>query len=511
MGYRDYDLNAHGRMEIPREDLGERLDTFVDWEVGRAQDFVQEQRQASRMSEMDAITGAQPQVQEMTDEELVDKGLQVVFDTWGPTKAAGLAMRGMKRARMGDLYHGTGNQQSKAAIKSRGFQQGESAELEVPGTSLSRDPLMSIENFGMNQNKNVLKVDVMDNPKEMYNLSPADYFSGKVPRDPVSGQPIGMYGKPNLPFNEAEIYATRGREGKNIPDVHAPRVASQAQVSGDNLSRAKLFARKRREKLIEDQGQPYIDQYGREQPTPEFSNRMAQTDEYVERLFEKNRNAVGIDSRMENRLFHGIKANQVDDYDQPYDIYRNITPNVKTRDLTAKESLKFTQAKKKAVEIREGLSVVNQRMQDVPYLVGDALTPRRKHMIKGLLKQNLKQLNSIREYKTKWSQSVEGGGGYVRMFTDVDTLRSMKRLGYPTRTLVHLRDTAGHVRKLDKRYRDLRKEVEGGDYIETIEGNFAEKEVREASKREINKVYSEYNKFRNKFMKDLNKLVGVDN
>ena len=110
-------------------------------------------------------------------------------------------LRGIKR--WPKMYHGT--QVDLDTIMEEGFQRGSSAELHIPGTSMSEDPVMSMKVFAARHPDWVLGVDPQIPPSEVYNLSPSAYMTREVPGDFTD-----IYRKPGL-FAEAETFARRGK------------------------------------------------------------------------------------------------------------------------------------------------------------------------------------------------------------------------------------------------------------------------------------------------------------
>lgn len=125
------------------------------------------------------------------------------------------AWKGVKRHPA--YYHGvrSGSDEDFERIYKEGFTRGSSAELGLPGTSISEDPLVSYQHF-TNPDKtpraraqDVLAVEVDTPPSEVYNLSPEKYISGEVP----SMEPGTVYKKPNAFYHEAETFGVR-----EVPD-----------------------------------------------------------------------------------------------------------------------------------------------------------------------------------------------------------------------------------------------------------------------------------------------------
>ena len=114
------------------------------------------------------------------------------------------AIKGIKRVPR--LYHGTDTEEGMSSIAKEGFLKGESNELNLPGTSLTRDPWVSNRYFTGKNPKNIYEV-TPDIPKEQWrNLKPSEYASGVVPEESI-------YNKPNLFYNEDEVFVRR------FPDI----------------------------------------------------------------------------------------------------------------------------------------------------------------------------------------------------------------------------------------------------------------------------------------------------
>lgn len=144
------------------------------------------------------------------------------------------ALRGIKR--LPPLWHGTGSNPQN--ILKEGFTEGRSAELNIPGTSASEDPLVAFGFANVYRNKDdptkrILKVKPQFGPEEVANLPPSAYFAGDVPEAPA-------YRKPNLFFQEAETFSPR-EDFSSIsrilnPDATGPRPKPQAAYSAEPIT-----------------------------------------------------------------------------------------------------------------------------------------------------------------------------------------------------------------------------------------------------------------------------------
>jgi len=137
------------------------------------------------------------------------------------------AKYGMKKSRTNPLYHGTRHNDDVNEILQKGFTKGASSELEIPGTSVSRDPLVSFDLFGSRDIDNVLKVKADIDPKKIRNLSPSDYFSGQGPDELV-------YGKPQTTFHESELYGVRKQTPMSQEELS--KITAQYNQLSDRIS-----------------------------------------------------------------------------------------------------------------------------------------------------------------------------------------------------------------------------------------------------------------------------------
>lgn len=139
------------------------------------------------------------------------KGLRELIAK-GPRVSPGqvnMAFSGIKR--FPALFHGTGSAENVDSILKEGFTRGQSAELSIPGVSLSRDPTVSTGGFAKDSASNVLRVTPEGSPADVRNLRPSEFVTG------VSDAQI--INKPSaLLYKEAETFVKR-------PDHAAPTQA----------------------------------------------------------------------------------------------------------------------------------------------------------------------------------------------------------------------------------------------------------------------------------------------
>jgi hypothetical protein len=122
-------------------------------------------------------------------------------------------LKGIKR--MPKLYHGTAPHNVGDIVR-KGLTKGDSSELNIPGSSLSRDPTVSMNGFGHYDADNVLVAQPKINPEDVANLDPFDYTTGQVP-DALA------YNKPSFPYNESEMFFPRSAQNAVSPlDMRFP-------------------------------------------------------------------------------------------------------------------------------------------------------------------------------------------------------------------------------------------------------------------------------------------------
>ena len=112
-----------------------------------------------------------------------------------------------KTQRMGMLTHGAGGRNLREKILGEGFKEGTSAELMLPGTSASFDPLVAKEfaRKGGLGSDDILRVFPTLKAAPVQNLSPAEYLAGE------GAVARGYVKKPNFFFSEDELFTRRGK------------------------------------------------------------------------------------------------------------------------------------------------------------------------------------------------------------------------------------------------------------------------------------------------------------
>lgn len=117
------------------------------------------------------------------------------------------------------LWHGTKDSFAVEPLIKEGFQRGASAELNLPGTSISRDPSVSLRGEFANEDLNkLLSVKVED--LNIRHLKPHEYLLADYKDYP---QKYDALGKPNQAFSEDEIFLTERGRSKAQPQKPTDR------------------------------------------------------------------------------------------------------------------------------------------------------------------------------------------------------------------------------------------------------------------------------------------------
>jgi hypothetical protein len=125
-----------------------------------------------------------------------------------------------RRARRGPFFHGT-EEGRVESILDKGFLVGSSSELNLPGTSLTRDPMVAQEMFAGNQlADHILGVDVPESMlEEIRNLSPSEFLrSAEILEEMGAKNFPTAVNKPSVFFRESESFFPRGepRSGRRF-------------------------------------------------------------------------------------------------------------------------------------------------------------------------------------------------------------------------------------------------------------------------------------------------------
>lgn len=142
----------------------------------------------------------------------------------GAIPVVGGAIRGVKPNRLRALWHGADDPASAKDIVKHGFKRGESAEINLQGTSTSRDPYVS-GRFAGGDTSRLLRVSSDVDPKTVRNLRPSEYatndlaVTGRYDPEKLRHVPEPVVSKPGHRFQESEIFFTRPKEG--VPPLKA--------------------------------------------------------------------------------------------------------------------------------------------------------------------------------------------------------------------------------------------------------------------------------------------------
>lgn len=140
------------------------------------------------------------------------------------------AAYGLRRGRLRNLWHGTSDSDAVRAIAQQGFTRGGSAELHIPGTSVSDDPLLSLRNFAESNPKRMLRVETPVSPESIRNLSPGEYAAFGSPLAPLEGRALG-YSKPQSYYSESEIFFPRPESAESVPALRGRPLEEGEQQS----------------------------------------------------------------------------------------------------------------------------------------------------------------------------------------------------------------------------------------------------------------------------------------
>ena len=136
-------------------------------------------------------------------------------------------------------WHGTGDALRREQILQGGFRRGASAELNVPGTSVSNDPMLSFRAFAENEPDRLLRTRAEIDPSTVRNLSPGEYSaSGHLvhPRD------FPAVSKPQSYFPETEIFYTGQGGGQQRLRARGMTPQERAAVERTEAARLELNA-----------------------------------------------------------------------------------------------------------------------------------------------------------------------------------------------------------------------------------------------------------------------------
>jgi len=119
------------------------------------------------------------------------------------------ALKGVKRAPA--LWHGAKNKFDAPRLMKEGFVRGRSAEIGRAGSSMSKDPIVSLRDFADLQDPKgtMFRVNPEVPPSEWHNLDPASYL---LRESPAKAKAIS---KPMIPHREDEVFFPREKGGRS--------------------------------------------------------------------------------------------------------------------------------------------------------------------------------------------------------------------------------------------------------------------------------------------------------
>ena len=138
-----------------------------------------------------------------------------------------------------NLWHGTRDPASARGIELGGFQQGGSAELRIPGTSMATDPMMSYRMFGGQDPLRMLRSRADVDPSTVRNLSPGEYSaSGMEGIDPSTFRATS---KPQSYYQETELFFPQQSGGQaSLTDIRGLTPQERAALQRRQVSREEL-------------------------------------------------------------------------------------------------------------------------------------------------------------------------------------------------------------------------------------------------------------------------------
>jgi hypothetical protein len=458
-----------------------------------------------------------------------DQVIGNVFDSNPVSGLAALATKGMRPARMRNLYHGAKEGEwAKDEILRKGFTEGASSELKIPGTSLSRDPLVSSELFGNRDISNVLKVSIMEDAANIRNLRPSEYFTGKTPDS-------GFYGKPQATMRESELYALRGErehvlKGSSLNKLKEQILTEQKRLRGIGTKLKETIA-KRQDMVNAAEGGEY---------SLRDSKAFWALEEQEARL---RRYANDLQNKLHKKreIIYGA-----DDMAYPPASGERLTatvtkkdlPKVKTRELTAKEKYRIGKQQSNYRQVVADSKFYKHFMDDIVHSRKGSVTENAMGMptdtrdfdqiglpgaiwrgkeididssqisnkvIKDKLRDRFKRLNALKENKAMWERSIVGTGGDFRKWDG--TLEFLRTEDYYKYVL----EPAGYNKKaLDKLKATATKLDEKIKQFETLSFEKSELAASKTLRDHLDNTYREYKVLMQDTMNQANKVFGVE-
>jgi len=429
---------------------------------------------------------------------------------------------GMKPRKLAELWHGTGSQGQKQNILDKGFIRGESAELNIPGTSVSRDPLVSSKLFAYDEIENMLKVEYTGDPTKARNLKPSEYFSG------VTAETGQIYGKPQTTFHESEIYGVRGKEEIRFDDTTRVRLEQKAKAAEKKALAAQKvgFNAKRDAEAAYEKYYHANEEYQRllttrgtsEEKLAELAHKKKKLARVHQNKMEKYRTLRDEAHRQIGRVRTQLKAVEKGYYP------KHIQPPFKAKELTELDKTRVFQADRIQRDTQKTMRVLNDTIQDISYYAreeGEELTQKKAYQLKKMFQkvtQGLEASYSTPAYLERLLirpslQDMAGGPNaysFIDMMADPDSVNVFEAMGVDSFAATELQFLAERVSEADrlfqqniKRFKTVKKNQQT-----MWEDPVADPSVVPKVADELDQSYRDYKRNRDEFMKGMSRVFG---
>jgi len=428
---------------------------------------------------------------------------------------------GMKPRKLAELWHGTGSEGAKQNILDKGFIRGESAELNIPGTSVSRDPLVSSKLFAYDEIENMLKVEYTGDPSKARNLKPSEYFSG------VTAETGQIYGKPQTTFHESEIYGVRGKDEIRYSDTARVRLEQKAKAAEKKALAAQKvgFNAKRDAEAAYEKYYHANEEYHRlltTQDVPIDKLKAAQHKKKKlarvhQNKMEKYRTLRDEAHRQIGRVRTQMKAVEKGYYP------KHIQPPFKAKELTEPDKMRVLQADRIQKDTKKTMQLLNDTIADFTYYAreeGQELTQKSAYQLKKMFQkvtQGLESSYSTPAYLERLliRPSLEGWQGrnaysFVDLMADPDSVNALEAIGIDNFAASELQFLAERVSDADRifqqnirRFKTVKK-----NQITMWEDPVADPSVVPKVADELDQSYREYKRNRDEFMKGMSRVFG---
>jgi hypothetical protein len=441
---------------------------------------------------------------------------------------------GMKPRKLSELWHGTGSEGQKQNILDKGFIRGESAELNIPGTSVSRDPLVSSKLFAYDEIENMLKVEYTGDPSKARNLKPSEYFSG------VTAETGQIYGKPQTTFHESEIYGVRGKEEIRLSDTTRVRLEQKAK----DAEKKALAAQKVGFNAKRDAEAAYEKYY---HANEEYHRLLTTRDVPIDKLkaaqhkkkklarvhqnkMEKYRTLRDEAHRQIGRVRTQMKAIEKGYYP------KHIQPPFKAKELTDRDKMRVLQANRIQKDTKKTMELLNDTIADLSYgegvqgqtladladfsSEGQKLTQKSAYQLKKMFQkvtQGLEASYSTPAYLERLliRPSLEGWQGqnaysFIELMADPDSVNVFEAMGIDNFAASELQFLAERVSEADRRFQQYIRRFKAvkKNQITMWEDPVADPSVVPKVADELDQSYREYKRNRDAFMKGMSRVFG---